>query len=57
MIRRDCLNRMNILCIADADRRKQGGSIFGIPIVAPETLAEGGKSATVIVTPTLEGGG
>lgn len=41
----------NILCIADADVGKQGGSLFDIPVVAPEGLKKYGPQTLIVITP------
>jgi len=42
---------LNILCIIDADVRKQGGQLLGVSIAAPENLINYDKETCIIVTP------
>ena len=42
---------VNILCIADIDKTKQGGMLLGIPIIAPEKLLQYDTQTCVVVTP------
>jgi len=43
--------KANVLCIADADKSKQGKNIFGLPIVAPEELQKYDKQTPILITP------
>ena len=42
---------VNILCIADSDKTKQGAMLLGIPVINPERLQEYDLQSCVVVTP------
>jgi len=44
------LAKCNILMFVDNDKHKQGVSIAGRPVCAPENISSGGKTATILVT-------
>ena len=46
---------INVICVVDADVGKHGEDLFGIPIVAPENLAEYSTKTCIIVTPDKSG--
>lgn len=45
------IEKLNIQCIVDSDVKKQGGAIFGIPIVPVESLLSLDVDSPVIITP------
>jgi hypothetical protein len=44
------LDGITIHCIADADKEKQGTSIYKIPVVAPEALSRYDRKTPIIIT-------
>lgn len=42
---------VRVVCVADADKAKQGGTLLGVPVVAPESLAEHDSRTCVLITP------
>jgi len=49
-LKRSNYSNVQIICIADADKSKQGGQIFDIPIVAPDEISKYSPDTYIVVT-------